>query len=478
MAAYLTIPSLGNRRRIESEESGEGSSITIPLLTRRAVHEQNDHMHADTLKLSLDGRDIAGVDPQLLRSAVVAFHLGNADDLGNWEPAPENIRFIGAMSECSRSAKADEPLIVEAEFQDYTQFFLRRKPFPTDGIPSYSMDLLEAWQLICDHVGWYDPETGAIISSVSALRDAIDFKIEDPRIGAGFVKEIPRLSSAVSKRFAKLGKVPVHPNTDAWAVWLQTVGMCGLISYIDGDRCVVTTSTNLYTSRDMPRLIWGKNIHTFTERRKEAIANKGIGLTSFDPLSGTTYEAFWPPIGSDELKRKQVKATKKRPVTEDRLRQAEDRTYFAVPGITNLEQLTLAAKRVYDERSRQELEGSASTVDMFTETVGGSQFDLLELRAGDDIRVEFEQRDREMISAMDSQADRIEYLEKRGYSPEVAALLAESGDDATLRDPTFYVRRVTTTLDYVGMSFEVQVDFVNKISVTGDASSIEGQPGV
>ncbi len=470
MAAFMTVPSLGSKRRIEREESSEGVGITIPLLIRKAVHEQNDHMHADTLRLSLDGRDIAGVDPRLLRSAVVVFHMGNADDFGHWEPTTENVQFIGAMSEVSRSASDGDPLIVEIECMDYTQFYLRRKPYPTDGIPSYSMDLREAWQLICDHVGYYDAEEGKIVSSVSALRDALEFSDD--------IQEIPRLGQAVAERFAKLSKVPVHPNSDAWSCWLQAVGMCGLISYIDGDRCVVTTATNLYTSRDTPRLIWGKNIRSFSERRKEAIANKGIGVSSFDPLSGTTYEAFWPPIGDPELKRKQVKATKKRPITEDRLRQAEDRTYFAIPGITSLAQLTLAARRVYEERSRQELEGSISTVEMFAETVSGEQFDLLRLRAGDDIRVEFEQRDREMISAMESQADRIEYLEKRGYSREVASLLAESGDDQTLRDPTFYVRRVVTTLDYTSPSFEVQVDFVNKISVTGDASSIQGASGV
>ena len=197
------------------------------------------------------------------------------------------------MKRPRRIGDGGDGLAVEMLFHDYTCLFLETKRFPASGVPDLTDDLASAWRKICAATGlrrtprptrssrrcWRWP-TGSS-SSVSTRR--------------------PILGRAVAPRFKKLGKVQVKPEADAWAVWQQCVGMCGLISYIKLDECIVTTATDYYTSSSPPRLVWGQNILRISEERDTRIAGAGVGITSFDPLTGTSLEALWPPVGDASI---------------------------------------------------------------------------------------------------------------------------------------------------------------------------------
>jgi len=79
--------------------------------------------------------------------------------------------------------------------------------------------------------------------------------------------------------------------------------MLGLISFIDVDRCVVTTATDYYSAMRPAVLVWGSNLARLSERRDIHFANKGIAVRSFDPITGRTIEALWPPQGQATSKR-------------------------------------------------------------------------------------------------------------------------------------------------------------------------------
>lgn len=451
----MAVPTMGtyaSRKRQEKDDE----VIDFAVRVRKATIISNDHNHADELKVTLDGME-AGCDPRLLRNATCEFYLGNANERGEWSAGADNLRFVGIARDVTRRADKEAPLEVDIDFLDYTTLFLEAKPFGTRGVPNYSQNLAQAW---------------ATIVSQTPGADVLATKIKFSEDLAG---SIPVLGKAVAKRFAKLGKVPIKANTDAWAVWQQCVGMCGCISYILGDTCIVTSATDYYSRDDPPRLIWGKNIDSHSESRNPFKGN-GIGLTSYSPLTGSTIEAVWPPEGDPRVKRKTVKAKKKQ--SEDAVRQAEEREWFEYNGVTDVGVLTDIAERVWEERRRQELEGTVTTQEMFVDTVSAKSADLIALRTGEAVRIELDANERQSLASLPSETERVAFLRAKGYQDSVAQLIARNSGDLPLLNPTFHAKTVTTTFEVDDDSgdFTMSINYINQISVTGDAVAITGAP--
>lgn len=461
MFAKLTVPVAGTASEKKIQD-GEDVTVDLPFIPRRASLESNDHNHADVLRIVADWRQ-AGVDPRLLSNATVEFYMGDARDPNYYLPPPKSdLRFVGVLTRPRRIGGEGQGLVVELEFLDYTTLFLEAKIFPDKGVPDFSQTLDQAWARICDNTGIPDPKTGEISPTVSKLRDRLVLK--------GGLVDPPVLGKAVSARFRKLGKVHVKPNSSAWEVWQQTVGMLGLISYISLDECIVTSATDYYTAENPPRLIWGKNIAQINEERDPSHVGTGVALTSFDPLTGTTLEALWPPVGSADLVHKKLSA--KRAGNADEVRRGENRTYYAYPGVTDPSALLEIAKRAYEETSRQEMEGTLSTHEMrVEEDVTSEDFDLLTLRAGDVVRIELDENDKQALSSIGSEDDQIAYLLERGYTHSAAELIAKNVSTYAGLQPHFYVKRVHTTLatDDDGGTFEVEINYCNRIDVSGNA---------
>jgi hypothetical protein len=453
----LTVPVMGTAAEKRAQgDTTETVTFAAPVLRFRL--ERNDHTQADTLEVMVDERN-AGTDPRFLSDATCVFSIGDAGGSGDWTPKASDVRFAGILRKATLSGDSESGLSVSMLFHDYTSMFLAEKPFVTAGVPKYSMTLSQAWSVICDHVGPTDDD-GKTLSVVSALRDSIVFE--------GEAKDVV-LGKAVSARFAKLGYVPVKPQTDAWAVWQQCVGMLGLISFIRLDKCVVTTATDYYTEKNPPRLIWGNNVDALSYDRDAKRSGQGIIITSFDPLTGSTLESFYPPVGDDRVKRKHLSAKKAK--SEDSVRAAEARIAFAVPGITDQSALDDVAKRVYEERSRQELEGRIHTHRMSVDAVDTTAFDLLTLGAGEVVRIEVARDDLEFLGSLGSDEARVNYLVGRGYDPGVADLISKNMRDFSKLPPNFFTKRVHVSADADSQTFDVEIVFCNKIQIDGSASA-------
>lgn len=455
----LHIPPLGGTQDAET--------IALPVRPRSVTVEYNDHNHADTATVTAEWRDV-GVDPRFLKNATCEIWIGNADDRGIFVPSAKSLRFIGVMTRPRRVAKEGNGFEVTLEFHDYTELFLSAKPFPTKGVPTLADTLLSAWQKICDHTGPLDAN-GKTLSSVSVLRDRLEFR--------GDVNAQTLLGRAVSSRFAKLtGQVPTKQKSDAWAVWQQCVGMVGLISYIERDRCVVTTSTEHFDSDESPKLVWGRDILELEEETNAKFSDKGVALVSFDPLTGTTLEAYHPPPNDVRIKRKRVVAKKRgqkaAAIESDRY------DHYEYHGVTDPDVLAALARRAWEERSLQEIGGRLRTAEMRVTTQaaerlsrparGAPTFDLLELRAGDNIRIEIDPIDKETLKSLGSNSKRRDYLIDRGYRPEVADVIVRNMSVLDKLDPTFHATRVQMTLeasDDAG-KFEVEVEFHNRIQLS------------
>lgn len=443
--------------------AGEGRSNTVALnvRVRSATLEMNDHNHADTLTITAEWKD-TGIDPRFLKNGTVEFWLGEADANGVFTPSERNFRFLGIVNRVKRIAKAEQSMTVEIEFHDYTALFIQQKPFSSAGVPAYSDTLADAWKQICDHTGPFGPD-GKVQSSVEVLRDRLEFRGQLAGKDLGSMV----LGQAVSARFANLKKVATKTNTDAWAVWSQCVGSLGLITFIDRDKCIVTTSTEHYTSETAPRLIWGKNIAEIEESTASTFSDKGVAITSFDPVTGTTIEAFYPPPDDERINRKRISAAKKHAAPPRPPTNSDRYDFFEYNGVTNPDILAEIARRAWDERSRQELEGSLRTYEMAVDGEDGGRVDLLEIRAGDVVRVELDPTDSGALTSIPSETARVRYLTDRGYSDDVATLIARNAPALESLERKYHAKRVRVELEVEedGGKFEVTIDFHNRIKV-------------
>ena len=133
-----------------------------------------------------------------------------------------------------------------------------------------------------------------------------------------------------------------------------------------------------------------------------------------------------------------------------------------------------AAKSAYEQRSRQELEGTIATAEMFVDTTRDRAFDLhgpLGRRQRADSSSTRTDRIALVNAKLPNEFLSIVYLMDRGYSKDVATLMVRNMSDFALLDPVFYVKSVRTTIDQEGDGmFEIEINYVNRIVVSGDAA--------
>lgn len=486
----LTVPTIGTTsNKVSLEDSSE--TVTFPIRVRKLHLTRNDHNLADECRIEAEYMD-TGLDPRILKNATVSVYIAEEDPnqsstfASGFFSNPDNLRFVGILTKCTRAGSEEEGFTLSMEFQDYTSMFLQYKHFPADKAIPYSATLEEAWAIICDNTGPFVESVGGIKSVVTALRNRVRFLARPGReIEAEALKNV-RVGDAVAERFRKLGKVQLmHPDMDCWAYWQQCIQMQGLISYIYLDECIITTATNLFTSDDPPVLVWGENILSIKEERSGLFADKGIVVRSFDPLTNRQLESFYPPVGDKRVQHKTVQAKAKNGAIAPRqptaLTKGEDRNVFHYPGISDQKRLDDIAKRIWLERSKQELEGTLVTKEMRVSRVSDSlqlnntkhDFDLLNMGNGDTILVGFDPENKLILNSLGSQSEQIAYLLDRGYSRDVAKYMVENLATIQQWFPNFYVKRVEVSIDAdeTDCDFTVEIGYVNHINI--DGSSLE-----
>lgn len=467
-AATLTVPDEAAPRQRVLDTTNRNPNAPKHYTTKAAktydfdlqvasgVWTQNDHNRADELELDCDWQSI-GLDPRMVRNATVEFHMGNADELGNWAPTTGGwrtgrdkrgtLRFVGNVVEAERSSGEGDPYKITLRAYDYTDLFLRAKPFGTSGIPNMDSDLGDAWRRIVSQT-----------PGANVLRDQL--------VSIG-LEGWPNLKEAVPARLAA-GQLPVGTNTDAWAVWQKCMELTGLMSFIQLDRCVVTTTDGYYRNTDPVELMWGRDLYSVKERRNSDAFDSGVGLISFDPVSGRSVDATWPSPKDKRLKNKRGAVEQSSADPNDAIHSRYD--WQRVPGPHTPVSLRALARRVYEERSKQEYQGEAVTYEMIGRTQSGKPFDLLDLRVGDGISVVSNQSLLDPLLRMNTTEHRRVYLRRLGYTPEAAALLASAAERLPLLDHHFYLRgtRCAFSCQDDG-EFEFTVQYCNRIELTGDA---------
>ncbi len=445
--ALLDVPKFGSRTEF----------VTLQPRVIEAKWTKNNHLVADELTI-LIGWNEGGVDPRYLKNARVAFWLWdeNKEDFDK----VAHLRFTGICTKATRRLH-DVGWVVDLQFHDYTTLFIHNKPMKSSGMPSYSDTLQQIWERICDNTGWQDPDNEKIVSSVEALRDHLRVTRDD-------IAKMT-LGQVVPERFHAIAKPQPKKEASSWDVWQWCIGSLGLISYIDKDVCVVTDSTEHYEKESAATAIYGENIHSLEEEVDASITNKGILLKSFDPLQGRILEAFYPPPGDERLKgHKGAHRPKSEGGTEVTANeQSGDYEEYNMYSITDQKALDKAAVDAYEERSRQEIQGSFKTSEMilFGRDEDRREIDIFDLRAGDAISIEMDPSiNRDKLLSLPTEAARAAFLVSEfDYDPDVAKLIAANLEVKAFASVIFHIKSLE--LDLGPDRFEVEVKFHNLITI-------------
>ena len=453
MAAVITVPVFGTTSEIDAQDRGT-SVVRLPVHLRRATIEYNDHNTADTCELEAEWRD-CGVDPRFLKHCTGEVWMRDIGDNMDLDLTRDS-QFIGVCTKARRVAASHNGFVVYLELHDYTDFFLRNK-LVAEGIPTFNDRLDQAWDKICLNTGYADISTNKIYSNVEILRGRLELRGLDV---------FPVLGEAVQPHFKRMGTLPVKYGATSWDVWKICCGMLGLITYIDRDKCIVTTTTEHYSVKKAPLMIWGENLLDADEVSHPKQWDKGVCVQSFDPIDGTVMEAYYPPPGDKRIRTKRAVARRK-DYNPDEIR-SDEYLYFEANYCHDQTQLDRIAQSAYDEASRQELEGKISTAEMAVDTADGNRMSLLDLRAGDAIQIRIDPQTNELLTTVGGIDARVSYLVDRGYTVGVAELIARNADALAVLKPVYHVKAARFSME--NDKYECDINYHNLIDVSGHAN--------
>lgn len=447
VALSLSVPKAGSRTDF----------INIQPQVISAKLTKNHHLIADELTVTI-GWNEGGIDPREMKSSRGQFYLWDAVKYPNAEDNLEpHLQFVGIAHKVTRKA-SDQKMEVEMSFRDYTSLFLDMKPFPSAGMPKWTDSLDTIWKRICDNTGYKDPSTGKIVSNVEALKPNLIVRTEAARDKI--------LGDIVHKRFHEISAPAPKTGSDAWAVWQWCVGSLGLISFIEGENCIITDTTEQFGQQRAAALIWGKNIIELEETAEAAVTNKGILVKGWDPVNWRVIEATFPKPDDDRLKVRRTIAN--RAAKENRNPSinelSADYEEFEMPWVMNQEVLDRIAESVYEQRMRQQIDGKIKTAEMVLfDKDGLNEINILELKSGDPLVVGIAEDCKDILTnfAGNENAALSYLINNLKYNRDLAELVLANIDSIQTKSPIFHVKTVQCTLE--PDKFEVEIDYQNLI---------------
>jgi hypothetical protein len=455
----LYYPQGGVILRPRWEDFGSGSAILqevkdIPVSCRSLSVERNDYSEADTFKATIDYAAFP-FDPRCMRACAVTicmedrkktYNLDNSLNL--IEPTPDNTVFIGFADESSIKFD-DTTRTVQLEGRDYTSLFIDQKRVNTEPIAlSKPID-----QIIQD-----------LINEQLATKD---IKV-DNRTGENPMPTLAQLAPD----FNPVTSVKNQKRKETyWEIMQDIVSRVGFVGFIELDKYVITKPQNIYEKKNIKHFIYGGNIKDLNFTRKLGRAKDfNVLVKSFNPLEKRIEEAKLPEEAKDAQfianfgnVRTTVPQLDKDGKKIDPPKDADFYT-FLVKDITNKEQLIKIGESIFEELSRQQIEGSLTTYEMEVpeeRNEDTSPIKFSQMRNGSAIRIFLSQAELKEIDSNANKAQRKAFLLRRGYPRELADAWADS---LSRINTVFYVKSVMFEMD-MDNGFTMKIDFINFIDL-------------
>lgn len=467
------------------------------ILPKDLELERNGLQVADTATVTIDYAD-APFDPRLIRAVGIEILVGVSDpsdfEAGirgatRSDGSPTSLverrtdggvvggatRFVGVVDVWSIDLNGEDGDLVKLDCRDMTALFLDQ-PLPT----GFGIDLSEA----------IDDGVRGLLEQFPSLRGTtVEYGVEGEEGNAPIPAEaIPRTRRGRGGRARRARR-----GGSRFSVWDHISETClqvGLVPIVEDYTVRIIRPRTFYPARSRARrMVYGRNLERLGFSRKLAgIKVPTIEVRVYDPEVGRTRWARYPGppgaragvFGTDTPPPRAARANEIPPsgsVPEDKV------LTFTLQGITDPATLEEAARSIYEQIGRQEIEGQFSTRDSSSYDVDALDADLLSMRSGDAIEILVVAADpqnlRESLATATvienlSVTARARYLESLGWSSSVAQRFAELQEAAGLQT-IFRAQDIRISFDQDD-GLRVQADFINFLEVRELAQgATEGQ---
>ncbi len=293
--------------------------------------------------------------------------------------------------------------------------------------------------------------------------------------GATITDPLPILGNYAKDPTSKLAN---SKNTSAkesyWDIIQGAVNRAGLICYIDLYKLIITTPRNLYDKTKDLKFIYGQNVKSLTFKRKLG-RQKGFNIRVRSRSGTEVIQANIPEEATQDwcnsfgIPKEPVRipVLTDKGVVDTTTSQIAPYITFPIPKIAKKEALVSIGQTVFEDYSRQQMEGGLETHEMVghagvtPDDPNWKVYDFTKLDIGQPISIEIEMDDIANISRLATVAERTTYLLQRGYAPEVASIFAESMGKFS---PRFFTKSYKVMTDEGG--FRLNIDFINIIETS------------
>lgn len=503
------------------EQLGQFQAIGIDIVPFSCSVELNSYRIADTAKCTFALADLP-FDPRIIRAATLQIFGGTfapkefADAMAGNEvlmlpdAVPEGRAEAGQSNELFRGFVDDWEMTLDGAGRDTISISARDTtgPLLDEEIPEQFLQDLPDLPL--------DVLIQLLLTGDGVPQQALSRRYGLPGFrGIVVLNEstqpvLPTLSQCRhptyfdSKRTAKKGRKRPPANLQKQSYWDVITDLCvsaGLIVYIrPGTKPIVlpglgavlpaaeivisdprtyygenaATGIDLSTQR---LLIYGININSMRIRRKiGGVKVPAVEVRSFDPVLGTRLSARYPPLIRGKTNRARVGLGDKEEVKTFLLDE--------ISGPGALTQLEAAARSIYDQLGRGEMEievktKNLSSLEQYLDD--GIEADLFRLRAGDPVSIEINsalvesgQVSAHTLFTSAGPDARIASMVERGI-PEAAATLAATAMDNPFLQTVFRASRIQWQWAN-DSGWEATVEAINYLDVRDSTSSIDGLP--
>lgn len=452
----------------QSQKDSLQEVYVLPIMCRRVTVAINDYMQADTFNCEIDYKQFP-FDPRSIRACGVSIHMENMEKLYGADGKileikanTENKIFMGFADEESISFD-DTKRTVRLEGRDFTSILLDRKYTRKE-----PLDITKRLDVL-------------VQSLLDELKETTAIKV-DPRLGDDG-EELPVIAK-FAPDYHPLGNMRNRQDNESyWNVITDLCSRAGVIAFIELDKLVITKPSVLYNRKQAIQFVYGKNISDLEYKRKLGrkkyfnVAVRSLNMNLKDnpvllaeiPKDATPEWIASTGIPAERVQIPVINTDGSKGTPRDAPTMA-----FLLPDIANKDALIQRGQEIYEELSRQQIEGSFKTKEMEAADGFGECFDLTMLRNGKPIQIRIDQGDMDGITDVtDPQATGArkkkaeiatkQFLMKRGYPEKIADALAETLNNDRLSAP-FYTKAAQITLD-AEQGFSLKVDFINFIDL-------------
>lgn len=433
---------------VNQQTASNASEVTTSIVPTNASVTLRTHSQAATAEVTVHGSALP-FDPRQDEGIFLQLYMGAVDSDADSVIGRQFLRFVGFVDDLKEKRDMKGP-VVTLTARDLSSIFRDFKPIPSAAMPRYSDTLSQAInRIIMATPGSQNPD-GSL--RVMLVENALTSR---------------SLSAAVHAR-ASTAAVQLPHDVTAWQAIEHCCGLLSLLVSVDLDQIIVRQTQEVYgsTSPAVFSFIFGgqqANLLSI-EREKKFVRNRrGVKVTAYDPTTRSRIEGVYPPDGQVLRAGRPHAHVGGRAIHQRAASRSAhaappsappDRDVFPAPiGMHDPGSLADYARRIYQERSRQEMEGKIECPFWVPEVLGLKNADRIQIQLDPDLAAELQQAPDEN-AAVNLLVERLDVSEDAAYALMRAAL--------TRPRDTWYAREVTTEFQSEGVS-TVSVGFINLI---------------